>query len=557
MAESGRQPVRWAIVVAAGVFVALRFGFSFGIGNHNTYLLHAMNRVHPELWTSDWLASSTQDYHPVFTHLAALLLRLDETGWVMAMINLLCITASAVMVYLLIREVAGEKSALWIYLLTAGFMGAGSTYSVAGSYLFSPTFQPSTVAVLGTLLALFWFVKARYLTSGLCLAVAGAFHINFAVLAVPWFGLAHLLIGSRDLVRRAVWQLAPVAITLALLSPLLLAQAGSPHVEEARAIFQQILAPQHYVPRTFWTEFVVFFAWCALGVLAGGRLLVGTDARSLRALWVSSLILISVATLLTTAVFFSAVSQLYFWRLAPFTVLIAQIALCTGLERQLADSSKPRKMAVQVIAFLCGVAMIWLTFRYHYGDFRYLQYGILIALALAYLASITLRINTSRWVPWLSGGLWAVAAVIPVISMPSKSSLLAGLPPAESELYKWARSTPESAVFLIPPQLENFRFNARRAVVVDFKSTPVEPEQLLQWYNRVGAVCGNPHVRGVYDVVTGYEELDPNRLAAIDTAYDIDYVVVTGGQSFRGGDSWPVVLQDADFRVYGRKNSAP
>lgn len=561
MVEGGRHPGRWAIVVTSGFLLALRFGFNFGTGNHNTYLLHAFRRVHPELWTSDWLATSTQDYHPVFTHLAALLLRLDESGWLFALVNVLCITASAVLVYLLIREVVKEESALWVYLLTVGFMGVGSTYSVSGSYLFSGTFQPSTVAVPGVLLALLWFVRERYLASGLCLAMAGAFHVNFAVLSVPLFGLAHLLLGTRGLVRRVVLQIAPVCVTLALLSPLLLDQAGSPHAQEARRIFQQVLAPQHYVPSTYWTEFVVYFAWCALGVMVGGKVLFAAAFRPLRALWLSTLGLVAVATLLTTVVFLPTVSQLYFWRLAPFTVLCSQIALCVGLERILSGQETPRSIGFRTLLFVSCAALIWLTFRYHYGEFRFLQYGLLVALAVACLVQAMLsrivRAGSIRLAPWIMGGAWAVAALVPAASLSSHSSLLTGLPPSEGSLYAWARSSPVPSVFLIPPLLENFRLHTQRAVVVDFKSTPVEPGQLLEWYNRLGRVCGNPQVTGVYDVLTGYENLDSSRLAAIESLYRFDYVVVTGEQSFRGGEPWPVVFESISFRVYRQRHSAP
>ena len=556
----GRSAWRWAIVVSAGVLLSLRFGFNFGIGNHNTYLLHALRRVHPDLLTADWLASSTQDYHPVFTHIAALLLRLDESGWLFALVNVLCITLCAVVVYLIVRELVPGRLAVPVFLLTAAFMGVGATYSAGGSYLLSSTLQPSTVAVMGCLLAILWFVRERTLASGICLAVAGAFHVNFAVLVVPWFGLAHLLLGWRGCSRRLVLQLAPVCATLALLSPLILGQAGSPHVEQARYIFQHVLAPQHYVPATYWTEFVVYFGWCALGLLAGRSVLFASAKGCLGALWLSSLLLVTTATLLTTVVFIPTVSQLYFWRLAPFTVLASQIAACAGLlvflDNQTASLSALRRMLV----FAASAIAIWLLFRYHYGEFRFLQYGLLIALAVVFAVQPLLRPLSEKgtspaWV--LACGAWLLAAIVPLLSLSSRSSLLRGRPQTESELYAWVATTPRESVFLIPPQLENFRFNARRAVVVDNKSTPVEPGQLLEWYGRLGLVCGEDSVQSGASAAAGYAKLDSARVTAIEARVPIHFVVVLADQPFSGTDRWRPVYELPGVRVYGREDGPP
>ena len=550
----GRHLWTWLLVTAGSLLLALRFGFNFGIGNHNTYLLHALRQVHPDLLTHDWLAS-TQDFHPVFSQLAALLLRFDGSGWLFALMNVLCIATGAVVVYLIVREVGGERLAVPAYLLVVAFMGVGSTYSASGSYLFSMTFQPSTLAAAGYLLAMLWFLRQKYLASGLCLAVAGAFHVNFAVLAFPLFALAHLFSGRVGWLKRSVWQLAPVCITLAALSPLLLSQSQSPHLDQARFIYQQVLSPQHYFPRTFWTEFVVYFAWCGLGLVAGRSLFSDSPPdRRLRALWLSSLVLVTVATLLTTVVFLPAVSQLYFWRLAPFTVLFSQILGAVGIVRHLSSEDSRLPALRRTMVFILCAVPIWFLFRFHYGESRSLQYGLLIALALIfYLRPLILRFSPLRERSLTAvtvAGVWLVAALVPAASVASRSNLLSGLPADEAELYRWAATTPTESVFLIPPQLENFRFNARRAVVADFKSTPVDPEQLLEWYRRIGLVCGDSAVAGLGACVAGYGMLDSVRVASIHASYPFDYVIVSSDQPFALETGLDAAFENSKYVVY-------
>ncbi len=55
-----------------------------------------------------------------------------------------------------------------------------------------------------------------------------------------------------------------------------------------------------------------------------------------------------------------------------------------------------------------------------------------------------------------------------------------------SRLCEWVRSnTSTSATFIIPLQSEDFRLRAERAVVVDFKSIPMNEAQTLEWWERI------------------------------------------------------------------------
>jgi hypothetical protein len=548
------HPWTWPVVLLGGILVASRFGLNYGIGNHNTYLLHALRRVDPSVLSTDWLAAHSQDTHPVFTRLATLLLTLDGSGWLVATANVACIMAGAVAVYLVIREIAEVRYALPVYLLVMAFVGVGSTYSVSGSFLYSVTFQASTVAAVGYLFAMLSFVRQRFVISGVLLAVAGAFHANYLVLAFPLFGIAHLLLGRRTLVSRMAAQLVPSLVPLALMLPLLLAHANSASAEQARYIYQYVMSPQHYVPLTYLTEFIVYYAWCGLGLLAGWWIMSESESsRALRALWVTTILLVSVASLLTTVVFVPLVSQLYFWRLAPFTVLISQMFAAAALVKHL-TAEEPSEARTRVLLFLGSAVLIWLTFRYHYGEYRFLHHGVLMVLAVMFLVKPWI----GRWAPALSrslglavvGGVWLVAAAVPASQIKARSNLISGLPTHEQELYAWARTTPDTSLFLIPPDLHNFRLNARRAIVMDTKSTPTDPQELLEWYRRAEIVSGISNVANRRAISDGYTRLDSVALESIRSSFAIDYVVVRARQSFRAYSQMGLIFENAAFQVY-------
>jgi hypothetical protein len=129
------RPWTWPIVIVSGLLLALRWGFNYGLGNQNTYLLQALRKVSPSGLVHDWLAATCEDYHPVFTQLAAALIWLDSSGWLIALGNVASVVAGAVAVFLIIREVCGDRRAVPVYLLVVSFVGIGSTYSVSGSYI--------------------------------------------------------------------------------------------------------------------------------------------------------------------------------------------------------------------------------------------------------------------------------------------------------------------------------------------------------------------------------------------------------------------------------------
>lgn len=552
-----RRPVARGIVLLGGLAAAVRFGFNYGIGNHNTYLLHALRLVDPRVLAHDWLATIGADYHPVFTRLAAVLIGLDGSGWLIALANVVSVAGGMVAVFLIIRALTEPPQSLLVSLIVGSLVTVGSTYSIAGSYLFSMTFQPSTVSAVGLLFALALYVRTAFVLSGVVLAAAGAFHVNYLVLAFPLFGLAHVLLGRERLSGRLLAQLAPSIVPLLLLTPLLIGQTESSNAEYARYIFQQIQAPQHYQPMTFLHEFITYGAWCGLGILAGWRIMSSSQTgRRLRAIWLATLILVTAGTLLTTIVYIPLVSQVYVWRLAPLTVLISQIVASVGLVTYLIEGRAVFSWSGRIVVFIIAAVLIGLTFRYHYGEFRMTQAWMLGALAVAFLLCPAI----TPWGPRLRAyvglsiivGVWVFGSAVAVLSMPSRSSLITGLPSGERELYEWAVTTPDSAVFLIPPRLDNFRFNARRAVIVDTKSTPVDPDRLVEWYDRLQVVSGIDGVSGREEAVAGYRELDSMRVEYIHALYPFDYVITSSDQSFSGGRCFMPVFENQSFRVFAR-----
>ena len=90
------------------------------------------------------------------------------------------------------------------------------------------------------------------------------------------------------------------------------------------------------------------------------------------------------------------------------------------------------------------------------------------------------------------------------------------------------QTTPIDALFLTPPDIETMRLNGRRAIVVDWKSGPQAPAEILQWWQRLQDVTGRVNLGSERDLMV-YDSLDAGRLKLLRDRYKIDYAVVRRG----------------------------
>ena len=67
----------------------------------------------------------------------------------------------------------------------------------------------------------------------------------------------------------------------------------------------------------------------------------------------------------------------------------------------------------------------------------------------------------------------------------------------------------------------------QRAIVVDWKSTPMVPGELVEWHRRLSDVCGR-RVESRRDL-RGYNELARSELDRLKTRYHLNYDVVSRG----------------------------
>jgi hypothetical protein len=546
---SGRRR-EWWVVGLLGLALGVSFGLSFGdpLSNHSLYLLEGLRQARPGLLNADWFLRETYQYHPRFSMLVALADRLGNLPWLLALGNVLAVAASLALVFRAFRSLDRHRALVGWLVAVLLFVVVDRTHAVAGSYFFSPSLQPATLATVALLAALVFFLEEAYLASGICLAVAGLLHINFLLLGFPFLGVAHLLLGRAGLLSRLLRQFALVSIVALFDLPVLIAAtplgASPADVSFARHVLMTIRARHHYDPHAFVPSLLLFAAW----QLAACPLLreVSPDGlvrRRFQALYAAFLAVIAAGALLTTVIFVPAVAAVFFWRMTPFPVLLAQIVVARAVVTTLLDQPSRVREAWsrwRLVPFVLGLLGVIGCYAYRGGvtDYRVLILaggGLIIALRHVVRARREAVAGArgengppgNRWVPVAL--VFAILALLPAAVAFQHFDLvipkLGYVHPVERELYGWIGTTEPDAIFLIPPALELVRLFGQRAVVVDWKGFPFRPAETIEWYRRITAVAGTPDVASLWDAELGYAKMDAGRLRRLAETYHAGYAV--------------------------------
>jgi hypothetical protein len=531
--ECSRSQTWFVTTVVAGV-LTLAYAAPFGSLNQATYLLDPLWRAEPQLFARDWFVAETSTYMVGFGRLAQWLFVIDHEG-VIAFVaaHIVVALASYAAIYSLVAALHGGWRS---FVLVAAFVTVTKGISMGGSYLFAGYLQPSSLATLGWLLALAGFVRARYVVAGVAAALAGAVHPNFLVLGVGMFTLAAF--ARRGLaLRDHAALLAPQLIVLACFLPQLIDATGPS--DHALWILSELHAPGHYSPARLVMWIPAVLSW---QVAAGSAMVIMRDIVAARVLWRFSLVAAAIAcvtALLSLITPLQFLVQLFAARLAPFAQLACLVIVATALVRG-APLSRARRAL-----FASGVIVPLLAggwFMRNVLTPPVIAVACVLVLVIA-LAPRLARIGVTTLAALALGFALVAAHGGGPTTRPAGSE-------AEHELEDWARTrTDIDALFVIPPELARFRLLARRAVVVDTKSPPLQPDLLEQWYRRLCAVTRldreglTPH-----EIELRYAQLSAADLAFVARSFDADYIVAKRAVTF----PQPPVFQNRDYAVYRR-----
>ncbi len=540
-----------ALVTALALAVGVSFGLSYGLETHTSYLLYPLRELDPGFLRYDWLASQTELVHKSFALIVRGLVALGPLPWTVALANVILVATFVLAIYGFLYAKLG-RDALVSVALFMFFLLIDRTTSIADTHILTVRFEPSAIAGCLVMMGFLTTIMGRYAWSGALIAVAGIIHSNYLLLDFVFFGLAHLAFGRQALVRRLILQLGPSTLILFYDLPMLYAIASDPLARDARHVITFIRAPHHELPLTVAADFLHFAGWhlLAMSCIGVGGAKQAASSRLVRVYLVCTGVVIA-AALLTTAVVVTNIAQLRFFRMAPVSIVLAQLIVLTsiasfpgrGEESGLTASrfrlavaglgaaailtyycvtDRPLELYLAIAGFLVAAALVADSSRYLCRLFRATGFrSALMRPEWVPIAALAIALLASTAPPKYLAGLQPVAAG----PFHKRYNVLLGDPRPFRELFTWARSTPLESQFLIPPNLKSFRILSQRAVVVDWQTTPWKPFELMEWYRRLGRVSGKPDLKNLDEAETGYAEMNRARLASLEKEFSLNYAV--------------------------------
>ncbi|MCP4381240.1 MAG: hypothetical protein GY798_07450 [Hyphomicrobiales bacterium] len=531
------KSIEWIFVSLISLGLGIQWGLSFGkAGNHATYVVPGIHLSDPSVLASDWW--TTQTYHPhiTFTYLVSALVGMGVLAWGLAIINIALVAASAVITRIWTRLIVEQYDLLaWLLFMELYFSFTGS-HSFGNSYLFSSALQPSNIASISFLLALFLICRGNYLATGLVLFFGGLFHVNFLILQIAIFALLTLAQGWRRSPSRLIKVIGPSIIALGLFLPDLLAISFDPQFEAAGDIFVMERFPHHYDPLSNLPDLAVFVAWLTMGITAAT--VFGSSDRIRRSTALALFLLSGFVclTVLASALWpVSFVTRLFPWRLAPFVILLSLLMLAAALITGWTGPQAIRQRVWapwRVLVLLSCLAILFF-------NSNKIEQRLILALFTAALSAGwaiqanagagKLRVSLSS--PKVMAFATCSTALILVAGLTlnvdrGKYNLVVEVDDQDKyELYDWVRSTPEDSLFLIPPNFQDFRLLTRRAVVVDWKANPVAPGEVMEWRRRILIVSGIEPPLSFGSVMKGYQGMSGKRLRNIRSEFGISHAI--------------------------------
>jgi len=560
-----------AILVAA--LPVLVIGATFGWGlNHSTYLVEGIKIAHPEIWQNDWWVNETTHYHFLFSYLVYGLEKLVILKPALVVANILVIFASFYLIYRIIREVYGPRALEIFVVFVLLFAVIHKTQSVAQTFFFIDSLQPSSFGALGFLLGMFYFIRGRYFSSGLSVAILSLFHANFLILAFPLFGLAHIFVREKRLVKRLFWQLGPLLLGFLFLLPSILSTvdltAPKEVVDDALNIIFKIRSPWHYDFSYFKGEFVFLFGWLLMGV---GALYFGWKKNLIlgrfSALFWAMVLIILVAFMEGLWIKSDFMARLFIWRLAPFVLMFAMIIFISAVfEDRWPEKISPTANRWFFASFFMGSMAVILVetsklINLH-GNyplvFAYLPLVLIVFWFLNFFqSSLKKRPDSPSGKLKFSRGLltYGLASFMIPFQMTGLfdtcrfSYLADNCHSAEESLYKNVRTiTGNNSIFITPPNLVRFRLFTHRAVVASWDEVPFTPQETLEWYRRMSDIVGVEQISSWQGVNSFYQTQTVDNLIKLREKYGVDYAVFRNEGSFN-----PAVLETFGPPVYKNK----
>lgn len=532
------------LVPTISLLFALAIGIQTGGSDHVVYLLPGMRLADPTFLTTDWFLNTASVPHRAFMYTVAAMAWTGHLVSWLAVATILQSVLLAIGVWFLAVRLYDEPVVPWGLTLVA--LAATHTRGVGLSWLLVPQYSAATISAVAIVGGLAVLANGRNeIVAGLLFGLGALFHANFAVLMVPVLGLTAIYLVVAGQPRKAIALVLPCIVLGSPTYLQVVAHIREPQVDLASSINVARFS-HNYDPRT-WGP--------AQGLLFGVAVAAGAVGIGLRPPRESKPFFIAIVTMVvmtvtTLVIGYAGLSETVInampWRLSSIVMVCLFLAIAAAVfaPPEVGPWFWLRRTLLVVIGLAAVVALI-------FGSDRQIRLGAAAATFLFFA-------SRSGWLsrggpragrvglPLAAGVL--VLGLLPAVWQGIRDSHVeirteAASPP---ELYEWVRAnTPSDAVFAIPPGWTDFRLLARRAIITDHRSPPIDAAGLVAWAERLEDLTGLRPGPDAAPFDTAFLAADCGRMSRLATRYGARYGIRRTGMPPCG----QLVYSGPDFAV--------
>ena len=487
--------------------------YKFGISDHNEQLPIIYRILNNSYLINDWFVNQTEGFSPRFfySHFIAFFARFLDIELLFFIIFFIFTLLAIISIYGISWELFNNHLVSYLSIVVLLF---GPHLALGGNWIFGSILVPSTMARGLALLAIYLFIRKKDLYCFILLGVAAFFQPLISLLTSLILLFSILLIYEKPVKQKIKKTVVDFAIYSLFgvwgFIPLLFTSSDISNIEIFN-ILTNIRHPHHFCPFSFpITHYVLFFLMLLLLVFA--LMLHMQPIEKIKNQFVIVFILLTL---------FTGVIGTIFVEIFPIPLI--------GKLQLFKINSYIAVFSIIFIVNLMIVCISHLAYKYNIGEMTITQ--ILSKKFFKYTVIICLILGS-------------IVFLMQVSIADQK----------EDTFYQWIQNNTETeSIFLIPPNMENFRLESNRAIVVDWKAFPFSDVAIVEWYARVNDVTNNADKKYSYSgfsshsqMLRGYDSLREDDITLLKSKYNFNYIVVKKQKEL----NFSLVYSDNLYSIY-------
>jgi hypothetical protein len=550
-----------SLLIFGGVFLASGLGeylFHFH-GNQYGYFVYGIRLFDHSFIENDWLTWNTLNQHFAFGYLLYFIQYIGSLEFLPSLIEITLLCVFSFSVYIISTQCSKYPLHVWLSTLFIGSVVFTSTHVSSGlgsQVLLEKYFIAADVATILMILGLSYMLTQRYLFAGLAIGIGGVFHAAIMVSYSPIILILSIFIGVFKSKKSTAYFVMPILFFWGWFSLILLGYMHSnpSSFPAISSVMTQLRNPGDLIISNWpFNQTIGWFGLMSIGLFSTSK---SNASKSIR-VGLQAIVIVCILSMLQMEfVKNNFISSLMFFRVAPLGVLFAFILIFSRLFVLFFEVEKKDFqwrdwwliIFIVIYALYQSVTSVYiglLIFSLLFSLYIFRMFEIIIKSIISIFSFELLkgRFTYSSFVIVMLVSLLILVTFKNLVGLnkhysdrsnyTNSGQYFYPYEKAEFELAQWIRdNTPVDAIFTIPPDVQTFRINAQRAVVVDWMMSPSIPGDLEEWYRRICDTSGIDinkvkQVPSMKQLIDGYRNLDYSRAKLLQEKYGTSYFVVS------------------------------